>query len=129
MPILSRNSWHSVSRPREARARPQLADLVPPMTTLTIGTPLASNATRLLLLGAGELGREVAIEAMRLGLEVVACDRYANAPAMQDMILWARKLLNPRAELIASHMVNNGGWMATGSNRWDSSQMNGSEKP
>ncbi|MCB1745826.1 MAG: formate-dependent phosphoribosylglycinamide formyltransferase [Gammaproteobacteria bacterium] len=53
------------------------------MTTLTIGTPLASNATRLLLLGAGELGREVAIEAMRLGLEVVACDRYANAPAMQ----------------------------------------------
>ncbi|MGE0482768.1 MAG: formate-dependent phosphoribosylglycinamide formyltransferase [Gammaproteobacteria bacterium] len=53
------------------------------MTKLTIGTPLAANATRLLLLGAGELGREVAIEAMRLGLEVVACDRYAAAPAMQ----------------------------------------------
>ncbi len=48
-----------------------------------IGTPLASNATRLLLLGAGELGREVALEAMRLGLEVIAVDRYADAPAMQ----------------------------------------------
>lgn len=53
------------------------------MSTLEIGTPMASNATRLLLLGAGELGREVAIEAMRLGLEVIAVDRYANAPAMQ----------------------------------------------
>ena len=45
------------------------------MNQLTIGTPLAPNATRLLLLGAGELGKEVAIEAMRLGLEVVAVDR------------------------------------------------------
>ncbi len=57
--------------------------LVPPTHPLVIGTPLAPNATRLLLLGAGELGREVALEAMRLGLEVIACDRYANAPAMQ----------------------------------------------
>ncbi len=57
--------------------------LVPPTSPLVIGTPLAPNATRLLLLGAGELGREVALEAMRLGLEVIACDRYANAPAMQ----------------------------------------------
>ncbi len=48
-----------------------------------IGTPLTQNATRVLLLGAGELGKEVAIEAMRLGLEVVAVDRYADAPAMQ----------------------------------------------
>jgi len=48
-----------------------------------IGTPLRENATRLLLMGSGELGKEVAIEAMRLGLEVVAVDRYANAPAMQ----------------------------------------------
>lgn len=48
-----------------------------------IGTPLAPNATRLLLLGAGELGREVALEAMRLGLEVIAVDRYDKAPAMQ----------------------------------------------
>ena len=49
----------------------------------TIGTPLVGDAPRLLLLGSGELGREVAIEAIRLGAEVVAVDRYANAPAMQ----------------------------------------------
>lgn len=49
----------------------------------TIGTPLSDSATRLLLLGSGELGKEVAIEAQRLGLEVVAVDRYAHAPAMQ----------------------------------------------
>lgn len=48
-----------------------------------IGTPLTPSATRILLLGSGELGREVAIEAMRLGVEVVAVDRYPNAPAMQ----------------------------------------------
>ena len=53
------------------------------MTLAAIGTPLSAHATRLLLLGAGELGREVALEAMRLGLEVIAVDRYANAPAMQ----------------------------------------------
>lgn len=47
------------------------------------GTPLSPDATRLLLLGAGELGREVAIEAMRLGVEVIAVDRYPDAPAMQ----------------------------------------------
>ena len=49
----------------------------------TIGTPLTPGATRLLLLGSGELGKEVAIEAQRLGVEVIAVDRYANAPAMQ----------------------------------------------
>ena len=49
----------------------------------SIGTPLSDDATRLMLLGAGELGKEVAIEAQRLGLEVIAVDRYANAPAMQ----------------------------------------------
>ena len=49
----------------------------------TFGTPLTAGAVRLVLLGSGELGREVAIEAMRLGCEVVAVDRYANAPAMQ----------------------------------------------
>jgi phosphoribosylglycinamide formyltransferase 2 len=48
-----------------------------------LGTPLSASATRLLLLGAGELGKEVAIEAQRLGVEVIAADRYANAPAMQ----------------------------------------------
>lgn len=49
----------------------------------SIGTPLSPGATRALLLGAGELGKEVAIELMRLGVEVIACDRYADAPAMQ----------------------------------------------
>ncbi len=48
-----------------------------------IGTPLSAGATRVLFLGAGELGKEVAIELQRLGVEVVACDRYASAPAMQ----------------------------------------------
>ncbi len=49
----------------------------------TIGTPLSPSATRVLLLGAGELGKEVAIELQRLGVEVIAVDRYADAPAMQ----------------------------------------------
>lgn len=48
-----------------------------------LGTPLSKNAFRLMLLGAGELGKEVAIEAQRLGVEVIAVDRYPNAPAMQ----------------------------------------------
>jgi phosphoribosylglycinamide formyltransferase 2 len=48
-----------------------------------IGTPLAKKAVKLMLLGAGELGKEVAIEAQRLGVEVIAVDRYPNAPAMQ----------------------------------------------
>lgn len=47
------------------------------------GTATCDNSTRVLLLGSGELGKEVAIECQRLGLEVIACDRYANAPAMQ----------------------------------------------
>ncbi len=48
-----------------------------------IGTPFSASATRALLLGSGELGKEVVIELQRLGVEVIACDRYANAPAMQ----------------------------------------------
>ena len=47
------------------------------------GTPLQPGAIRLMLLGSGELGKEVAIAAQRLGVEVIAVDRYANAPAMQ----------------------------------------------
>ncbi|MDD9197349.1 formate-dependent phosphoribosylglycinamide formyltransferase [Aliivibrio sp. S3MY1] len=47
------------------------------------GTALSSSATKVLLLGSGELGKEVAIECQRLGLEVIAVDRYLNAPAMQ----------------------------------------------
>lgn len=49
----------------------------------TIGTPLSPTATRVLLCGAGELGKEVVIELQRLGCEVIAVDRYPNAPAMQ----------------------------------------------
>ena len=48
-----------------------------------IGTPLSPTATRVLLCGCGELGKEVVIELQRLGVEVIAVDRYANAPAMQ----------------------------------------------
>ena len=49
----------------------------------TFHPPLSSLATRVMLLGSGELGKEVVIELQRLGCEVIACDRYANAPAMQ----------------------------------------------
>lgn len=48
-----------------------------------IGTPLSASATRVLLCGSGELGKELVIELQRLGVEVIAVDRYANAPAMQ----------------------------------------------
>jgi len=50
---------------------------------MKFGTPLKPSAIKILLLGSGELGKEVAIEAMRLGCEVIACDRYENAPAQQ----------------------------------------------
>ena len=50
---------------------------------VTLGTPLSPHATRVLLLGSGELGKEVAIELQRLGVEVIAADRYAYTPAMQ----------------------------------------------
>ncbi len=50
---------------------------------VAIGTPFSSTATRVLLCGSGELGKEVVIELQRLGVEVIACDRYENAPAMQ----------------------------------------------
>ena len=50
---------------------------------ITLGTPLSPHAYRVLLLGSGELGKEVAIELQRFGVEVIAADRYADAPAMQ----------------------------------------------
>jgi phosphoribosylglycinamide formyltransferase 2 len=50
---------------------------------ITLGTPRTPSAKKLLLLGSGELGKEVAIEAQRLGIHVVAVDRYEGAPAMQ----------------------------------------------
>ncbi|MGB6319266.1 MAG: NAD-dependent epimerase/dehydratase family protein, partial [Litorimonas sp.] len=49
----------------------------------TLGTATTPSATRVMLLGSGELGKEVAIELQRLGVEVIAVDRYADAPAMQ----------------------------------------------
>ena len=51
--------------------------------SVTIGTPLQSSAVKVLLLGSGELGKEVVISLQRLGVEVHAADRYDNAPAMQ----------------------------------------------
>lgn len=48
-----------------------------------IGSVFTPSARKALLLGSGELGKEVALELMRLGVEVIACDRYPNAPAMQ----------------------------------------------
>src|SRR3990167_6302925 len=50
---------------------------------MRFGTPHQRSAIKILLLGSGELGKEVAIEAMRLGCEVIACDRYEHAPAQQ----------------------------------------------
>ena len=50
---------------------------------MRLGTPLSPSAVRVMLLGSGELGKEVAIELQRLGCEVIAVDRYADAPAMQ----------------------------------------------
>jgi phosphoribosylglycinamide formyltransferase 2 len=58
-----------------------MQDATPP--EIVFGTPQTDCATRLMLLGAGELGKEVALEAQRLGVEVIAVDRYAGAPAMQ----------------------------------------------
>jgi len=49
---------------------------------MQLKTPLKSDSIKIMLLGSGELGKEVAIEANRLGCEVIAVDRYANAPAM-----------------------------------------------
>ncbi len=54
-----------------------------PPSMIRIGSPRTASETKLLLLGSGELGKEVAIEAQRFGVTVVAVDRYANAPAMQ----------------------------------------------
>mgnify|MGYP002700132973 FL=1 len=51
--------------------------------SVIIGTPLSSSAKKVMLCGSGELGKEVAIELQRLGVEVIAVDRYENAPAMQ----------------------------------------------
>ncbi len=90
---------------------------------LNIGTPLSAGATRVLLLGAGELGKEVVIELQRFGIEVIAVDRYKDAPAMQvahrahviDMLdgcalrlvieLEQPQLIVPEVEAIATDML------------------------
>lgn len=54
----------------------------PGLRALPLGTPLSATAIRVLLLGGGELGKEVVIELQRLGVETISCDRYAHAPAM-----------------------------------------------
>lgn len=53
------------------------------MKSITLGTPLAPSATKVMLLGSGELGKEVIIALQRLGVEVIAVDRYENAPGHQ----------------------------------------------
>src|SRR6185369_10584193 len=76
-----------------------------------IGTPLSPAATRVMLLGSGELGKEVIIALQRLGVEVIAVDRYANAPghqvahrahviAMTDAIALRRLIEQERPQLI-----------------------------
>lgn len=61
----------------------RFSDFVNERQQRTIGTPLSSSAMRVLFLGSGELGKEITIELQRFGCEVIAVDRYANAPAMQ----------------------------------------------
>ncbi len=51
--------------------------------SVSIGTPFSSKSTKVLLCGSGELGKEVVVELQRYGVEVIAVDAYANAPAMQ----------------------------------------------
>lgn len=69
--------------------RPAVDTLRPPhlrifnFMSVSIGTPLSPSAKRIMLLGSGELGKEVVIELQRFGCEVIAVDRYSNAPAMQ----------------------------------------------
>jgi phosphoribosylglycinamide formyltransferase 2 len=78
---------------------------------MKIGTPYSKTATRVMLLGSGELGKEVAIELVRLGVEVHACDSYPHAPAMQvaqyshvfDML--DKRWLNEYINLIKPHYI------------------------
>ena len=81
------------------------------LRTAPIGTPLSPSATKVMLLGSGELGKEVIIALQRLGVEVVAVDRYANAPghqvahrahviAMTDGVALRRQIEQERPQLI-----------------------------
>ncbi|MEY3862179.1 MAG: hypothetical protein RIR60_545 [Pseudomonadota bacterium] len=64
-------------------ARGMMASIQNRKHPMQIGTPLSPNATRVMLLGSGELGKEVVIALQRLGVEVIAVDRYENAPGQQ----------------------------------------------
>ena len=64
-------------------AHGMMASIQNGMHPMQIGTPLSPNATRVMLLGSGELGKEVIIALQRLGVEVIAVDRYENAPGQQ----------------------------------------------
>jgi len=93
------------------------------MDPISIGTPLKSTAIKVMLLGSGELGKEVVIELQRYGVEVIAVDRYDNAPAMQvahrsytismldekalrDLIYKERPhYIVPEVEAIATHVL------------------------
>ena len=68
----------------------------------TLGTPLSPSATRVMLLGSGELGKEVLIALQRLGVETIAVDRYENAPGQQVDLLGVQ--LEPRRDLVP-HLV------------------------
>ena len=71
-------------RPRVAySAAVAFSSLFPIPTMTTLGTPLSPSATRVMLLGSGELGKEVLIALQRLGVETIAVDRYDNAPGQQ----------------------------------------------
>lgn len=79
--------------------------------SVTLGTPLQSSAYKVLLLGSGELGKEVVISLQRLGVEVHAADRYSNAPAMQVAhFSYTIDMTNPAAlqqliESIQPHLI------------------------
>jgi len=96
---------------------------MPRPDSITIGTPLKSSAVKVMLLGSGELGKEVVIELQRFGIEVIAVDRYDNAPAMQvahrshtismldekalRAVIYKEKpdLIVPEVEAIATHVL------------------------
>lgn len=74
----------SAATPHPPHSPPHLqANMSTPVQTLTLGTPLSPSALRVMLLGSGELGKEVLIALQRLGVETIAVDRYENAPGQQ----------------------------------------------
>ena len=72
-----------ISQKKVVPLQPEIRTTIYHYIYMNFGTPLTSVATKALLLGSGELGKEVALELQRYGVEVIACDKYENAPAMQ----------------------------------------------